>query len=263
MTFLAEDWTIVLFATAGVGDFVENAIRGIERCGIHPALVHVVFPSNAKSELVDLTRRFGATPRVLEELIGPADVRKMPDQYINYGTPEFNRLMSVRFRIIRAMLREGRRIVAADIDVAWLRNPLPYLSAVSSRYPWACQTEASADFPPNFCVGFFALHPAPECLELIDTHIARFTADGKHPAMTIQQLFNQIIRENARYIPFIFPLPEALFANGLLYSSIGAKDNPDPVDMVARLQPFIFHSNFTIGLENKRRLLQHVGGWLV
>ena len=260
MTFGTEDWTIVLLATAGVGDFVENALGGIARCGINPALVQVVFPSNAAHELVGLIRKFGSRPRLLEELIGGAD-GEMPSRYVDYGTAEFNRLMMVRFRIIRAMLKEGRQIVAADIDVAWFRNPLAYLSKIMARYPWACQTEASAEFSPNFCAGFFAVRPAPESLELIDIHIERFSGD-RSPALTMQQLFNRIIGENPRFLPDIFPLPEGLFANGLLYPAITAKAAA-PVDMVARLEPFIFHGNYTIGLESKRRLLQYVGGWLI
>ena len=258
-----EEWGIVLFATAGLRDFVENALRGIERCGISPAFVHVVFPANAATELAHLTQLFGAKPRVLEDLIEGADVSEFPSTYVDYGTLEFNRVMRVRFRVIRAILKECKRVISADVDVAWLRNPLPYLSEVTVLYPWACQTEAVASFPPTFCLGFFAVRAAPECLQLIDAHIARFTTQREHQNLTMQGLFNQIIRESPEYLPSIFPLPEALFANGLLYSAIRVKDDAEPVAMVAQIQPFTFHSNFTIGIENKRRLLQHVGGWLL
>ena len=219
-----DDWMIVLFATAGVSEFIENSLQGIRACGIDPGLVHVVIPMNAADELSALVRKFGAVPRVLEDVISSDCIGNTLRGYVDYGTPEFNHLMRVRFRILRALLCETKRIISADIDIAWFRNPLPYLSKVLTRYPWACQTEAVAAFPPNFCVGFFALLATQECLELIDAHIAMFSSDRASPTLTMQQTFNQLIKDQPKYLSMLFPLPEALFSNGLLYSSIKARD---------------------------------------
>jgi hypothetical protein len=253
------EWTIVLFATCGLGDFVENALLSIQHCGIDLALVQLVFPLNAESELLSLAGRFGVRPRRLEELVDTgADA--MPTAYLDYGTPEFNRLMRLKFPVLRALLQEGRSVVYADVDVAWIRNPLPYLARVLEIYPWACQTEPFPAFPPDFCLGFFALRPDPRCIELIELHMARFMASDQ-PACTTQALFRQLMREQPKHLTHIFPLPEGLFPAGLLYATVQPRPD-EAVALAGALLPFIFHGNWTIGQENKRQLLKAAGAWL-
>ena len=259
MIDLAEDWMIVLFATAGLHDFVDNSLKTIKRCGIDPAIVNVVFPARAISEFFGFVSGLGAKPRILEEVIGDLELGEMPNAYVEYGTPEFNRLMRARLPVIRALSRECKTILCADVDIVWFVNPLPYLSEVLKKYPMAFQTEALPCFPPNFCAGFFALRCAPEGLDLIDAHIAEFSAASPY---TMQMLLNRIVEENPRYLFNIFPLPEALFANGLLHSAIATKD-VNPSNLVSLLQPFTFHANFTIGIENKRNLLRRIGMWQI
>jgi len=248
-----EEWTIVLFATRGLGAFLENALIGIERCGIDASLVQVILPANAECELRNLIKIFGARPRILEQLV-EAGTGDIPTAYLEFGTHEFNQLMKCRFSAIRAILEEGKRLVYADIDVAWLRNPLPYLFDVLNHYPWACQTEAYPIFPPMFCLGFYAVSATRETLELMSHVIA-----GMDPLkQSDQDVFNKILVENRKYLASIFPLPEGLFPNGLLYRAVD-RDKEPPVVMSEQLRPFIFHANCTAGLENKLRLLDHVG----
>jgi hypothetical protein len=255
-----SEWAIVLFATRGIADFVENALIGIERCGIDASLVQIVFPAGAERELLSLAKVFGARPRILEQLID-VEAADMPAAYVEYGSQEFNHVMKYRFPAIRAILAEGKRVLSADVDVAWLRNPLPYLSDVLDHYPCAFQTEASAVFPPSFCLGFFALSTAQKSLNLINHNIARYVGDELRRAVD-QTVFHEIIVENPQYLVDIFPLPEGLFPNGLLYRAVDAGEEP-PVPMPERLQPFIFHTNWTLGLQNKRRLLASVGAWFL
>lgn len=245
-------------ATEGLADFVESSLRGIRGCGIDPAMVHVVV-SEAAGALRRQIQQLGGTPRIAETLVDRRDAALMTKGYVNYGTPEFNRLMKLRFRIVSAMLDEGRQIISADVDVAWMRNPLPYLSEVLRQFPWAGQTEAEAKFPPNFCLGFFALRDDPRCRKLIEEHIAYF--DAAPDGVTMQGLFNQIVSDDPSVLEWIFPLPEGLFPNGLLQPLLTAEHSGRLDYVVGRVQPFIFHGNFTVGLEDKRRLLRHARAW--
>jgi len=57
-------------------------------------------------------------------------------------------------------------------------------------------------------------------------------------------------------------LSEGLFVNGLGYRSL--LDRPAAVaPLHGRLEPFVFHANWTIGLENKRELMKQTGTWLL
>lgn len=254
-----KEWAIVLFATRGLAAFVENALIGIKRCGIDTKLVQLVFPADAECELGPLVKTFGARPRILEQMV-EVNAGDMPAAYVEWGSQEFNLLLKYRLPALRTILAEGHRVIYADIDIAWLRNPLTYLSEILGHYSWACQTEPSEDFPPNFCLGFFALSAARESFEIIDLHIERNVGGAlKQPD---QILFRNIFVENPQRLADIFPLPEGLFPPGLLYRCVGSDEEP-PVPMTGRLRPFIFHANWCVGLESKRRLLTHAGAWFV
>ncbi len=250
---MAENWKIVLFATLGLSSFVRSALLSIKQCGIDLHRVQVVFPANAERELDVVAKSFGAHPRILEQLV-EVESSDIPVSYLEWDTPAFNRLMKYRFPALRAILAEGGQVIYCDVDVIWLRNPLPYLSSVLDRYTWACQTETFDEFPPHFCLGFFALSGRNQTLEIIDHHISRYQGDDQK---SDQMVFRDILLENPLYLAQIFPLPEGLFPIGLLYRSLDKRAEP-PVPMQATLEPFIFHANWCVGLENKRRLLAHV-----
>jgi hypothetical protein len=57
-------------------------------------------------------------------------------------------------------------------------------------------------------------------------------------------------------------LSEGLFINGLGYRNL--LDKPAAVaPLHGRLEPFVFHANWTVGLENKRKLMKQTGTWLL
>jgi Nucleotide-diphospho-sugar transferase len=255
---MSDDWTIVLFATAGLSRFVENALIGILQCRIDAGIVQLVYPESARNELDPVAEKYRVRSRILEETIG-VDAPDLPSSYVEWNTEAFNILMSYRFRVLRAILAEGKKVVVSDIDVAWLRNPLPYLSEVLRRYPWACQVEAKVEFPPNFCLGFYALRAAPDTIELIELNLTLMGARDVKPAD--QALFREILIDNPRFLAKVFALPESAFPSGLLYRSVASQD--DSVPIAGRMQPFIFHANWCVGLENKQRLLAHAGAWFV
>jgi hypothetical protein len=255
---ISDDWTIVLFATAGLTRFVENALIGILQCRIDAGVVQLVYPESARNELRPVAEKYRVRSRILEETIG-GEAPDLPSCYVNWNTDAFNILMSYRFRMLRVILAEGKKVVVSDIDVAWLRNPLPYLSEVLRRYPWACQVEAKAEFPPNFCLGFYAVRATPDTIELIELNLTSMSARDVKPAD--QALFREILIDNPRFLAKVFALPESAFPSGLLYRSVAGED--DSVPITGRTQPFIFHANWCVGLENKQRLLAHAGGWFV
>ena len=56
-------------------------------------------------------------------------------------------------------------------------------------------------------------------------------------------------------------LPEGLFLNGLGYRNLqNAHETPGPME--GELLPFVFHANWTVGIDNKRKLLAATGTWL-
>ena len=220
-----------MFVTKGLTSFVENALIGMKRCGIDTDLVLLVFPAESEVELGPLAKRYGARQRLLETLVD-IDIHDIPDSYVDWNTFEFNAFLKYRFPALRAILAEENRVVCADIDVSWLRNPLPYLSQVLDHHPWACQIEAIPEFPPHFCLGFFAVTAAPETMRLIDLHIARNVGEAMDRGD--QTLFREVLIENPHLFAKVFPLPESFFPTGLLNRSVGRWE-PPRVPMLGRI----------------------------
>lgn len=253
------EWKIVLFATRGLRPFVANALIGMTRAGIDPADVEVVIPANASSELEPVIARFGARARSVEALVQTV-LEDFPEHYSEFGSVPFNRLMCRRLPALRTLMTQCQRMLYADVDVSWLRNPLPYLTRVLDRYAWALSTEGVASFPPIFCMGFFAVRPCAATFALVDEHIARLVAEETRPEQTDQAILHQLISERPEYLSDVFPLPEALFPTGLLHRLLPGPLEKDP-GMEGLVEPFVFHANWSIGLDHKRELLRRTGTW--
>jgi hypothetical protein len=250
---------IVIFATRSMLGFAENAIRGIARCGIDPSIVQFVIPEKSRKIFDERFAPYPCRIRCIEDILHD-EIDLDSEEYHNWGTRQFNRLMRVRLPVVSRILAEHNcPVIHADADVAWLRNPIPYISGVLSVYPWTSQTEATAHFPPPFCMGFFAARPDPFCFDLMEQHAERLALAETDVNVTMQTLFQQMVAENPATLSRIFPLPEGLFPCGLLNPLF--LGGATKVRMVDQLQPFIFHANWTIGSENKQDLLRETRLW--
>jgi len=57
-------------------------------------------------------------------------------------------------------------------------------------------------------------------------------------------------------------LSEGLFVNGLGYRNL-LSEPAAATPMHGRLEPFVFHANWTVGLASKRELMTQTGTWLL
>jgi len=54
-----------------------------------------------------------------------------------------------------------------------------------------------------------------------------------------------------------------LFANGLAAKLMSTSDSSIEQLQMVKPQPMIFHANCTVGLANKKKMLQKTGNWLL
>jgi hypothetical protein len=71
------------------------------------------------------------------------------------------------------------------------------------------------------------------------------------------------VDRNVDLVNNIFPLSEILFANGLTAKLMSTTDSDLEKIQMVQPQPMIFHANCTVGLENKKKMLQKTGNWLL
>ena len=187
----------------------------------------------------------------------------MPQRYAHYGSPDFVAINWMKVRYLRWLLRQHRHVVYADVDVAWLGDPLWYLQSVARHYPLAFQTEGVRQFPPVLCWGFASIKATDVSRRLLDTMLDRH---DKRPsgsaALDEQVVCNAIVAEDPSWISQIYALPEGLFLSGLGFRGLLAEPAA-AAPMHGELNPFTFHANWTTRLNNKRALMAQTGTWLL
>ncbi len=260
MSVKQSDWTILLTATAGLEDFTLNAVLGIQQTGISLKDVVLVVDEVTAAAYSNIPL-FGACAIHTYDQALPSYKVDLPADYAVYGTSSFSHVMSFRIPIILRLLDQGRNLLFADVDVAWLRNPLSYLDEVLKHFPMAMQTEAVPVFPPVYCMGFMALAPRSETVTLLKSFQKEFIDDRLlNSSTSMQATFHRLLRESPSLSKDIFPLPESQFPNGLLHGLINNKSESNEL-IESDVKPFIIHANFTRGLDNKRAILRKCGAW--
>jgi len=259
----AED-AIVLVVSKGLADFVRNALLSIRRAEVSQCDVCLAFPANALPEMEAASAGFPQVVCVPLEEVRPNDYSAI-EQYENYGNAAFARFTVSKWAAIRFLLNAGyRRVTYADVDVAWIRNPLPLLRRVLQIFEVAAQTEGTEHFPPAFCTGFMSWRKSNFTLRFLEQLERLHAATVEKEATAHDQIvLNRLIAGSPSLTQHIFTLSELLFANGLVARALAGHDATLDRILAGRIAPMIFHANWTVGLERKRLLLKQTGNWLV
>lgn len=257
-----ENTIIAMIATLGVGDFLHNALLGLQASGIDTRIVHVACPDNDRAQIEVILRGFGAHTISLDGFCDlPAG--SFPRQYAEYGSRDFIAINWAKLRYLLSLLERHRHVVYADVDVAWLRDPLWYLQFIARHAPLAFQTEAVSQFPPAWCWGFVSMTACDETRSLLNELLRRRDHRPAHAAeFDDQATCCALVAEDPSWMSKVYPLPEGLFINGLGYKGL-LKGEPPAAPLQGELSPFTFHANWTVGLENKRALMRQTGTWLL
>lgn len=257
-----ENTIVAMVATQGVKDFLNNALRGLANAGIDPRIVHVARLESDCGSIDPILAQFGAQSVPLEQFCDSAS-SVAPQEYAEYGTVPFKIINWAKVRYLRWLLERHRHVVYSDVDVAWLADPLWYLQSVARQFPIAFQTEGVRRFPPVFCWGFMAARSCESTMKLFNDLLAQHEATPPGANMVDEQAAcEEIMESDPRWLSEIYPLPETLFLNGLTYRALVDGTAP-AAEMHGTLSPFTFHANWTIGLANKRALMEQTGTWLI
>jgi hypothetical protein len=258
---MAESSIIALVVTKGMGDFLSNALSGMTRVGIDPRTIHVARPDNASGEIDPILSAAGVRIHSFYEFSQSA-VAATSNAYADYGTRTFIEINWCKVHYLRWLLKRHDHVVYADVDVGWIADPLPYLRSVSKFFPMAFQTESQPRFPPVLCWGFLSLKRCFATrwfLRAVQKFHRALPPDS--PSVNQQELCTMWLAEHPQWIEKIYLLPEALFLNGLGYRNLISAPTTTAT-MTGTVTPFIFHANWTVGLEDKRALMRQTGTWV-
>ena len=254
-----EATIVAMIANLGAEALLENALVSLTRAGIGAHIVYVARPDSSGSVIDPILRKFGAHG-ISFSAFGDTEPVGLGRTYADYGSLDFVAINWAKVRYLRWLLDKHRHVVYSDIDVVWLSDPLWYLQRVAEHFPLAFQSEALRQFPPVLCWGFVSLVASAISRGLLDEMLLRRQLAIGH--LTDEQtLCNAIFAGDPAWLTRAYALPEALFINGLGWKALAVDEPKVPIH--GKLAPFIFHANWTIGLESKRALMARVGAWML
>ena len=80
------------------------------------------------------------------------------------------------------------------------------------------------------------------------------------PMVDEQKTLDAMITTNPGLLGHVYLLPEGLFVNGIGYRTLLSE--PTAVTpLLGKIEPFVFHANWTVGLASKRELMAQTGTW--
>jgi hypothetical protein len=250
---------LLLMYTSSFKEFLENVLQNLMDISLSGCEVRIMAPSRDKDELLELVKKYNLpiyvdTERALDKISG-----SRVGSYV-FGTPCYNQFMHQKVLFIQRNLHIYRHVIYSDLDVAWLRNPVPHLNEIHKEHSFAFQSEAQSVCRKILCFGFVSIRSSVISRYFISSLVKNLKPSGSLALHeSDQEALNRLHQTSRYFYRTVYVLSEALFPNGLGYK-LFAKDDED-TQLTQKLEPYIFHANFVVGLPKKRYLLQKYGNW--
>jgi|688.fasta_scaffold213222_2 hypothetical protein len=253
-----HDLAILLVYSSGYKEFLVNILRNFEEISIPDITVKILAPPSQLSELVKIKDK-SFLNITIEPNIHLDQIFSDGNRAFDFDTASFNLTMQQKVLFIERSLREYKYVIYSDLDVAWLRNPLPLLLEILKEFDFAFQSEVQASAKPVLCFGFAAIRSTIFSRFLFKKLSKLVTSGSAAKPIVDQVVLNEFYNENRLFRKRLFPLSEGLFPNGLLYK-IFVKNEDDHL-LANQLQPFIYHANFLVGTTEKANFLSKYADW--
>ena len=161
----------------------------------------------------------------------------------------------------RDYLKQGYQVFCSDLDIVFLKNPIPYLKKMSRGYNIIFQNDYAEYDNGNevslFCTGFYFVNPSPLTVKLFDREVNIFKQLNKINLKgtydeSDQNYINIKLKQKRFNKLQIKMLDKDIFPNGWWWLKNHSNLNPD-----------IIHYNCISGIENKIREMKKYNHWLI
>ena len=125
----ADGILVPLFANAAFLPFLKNLLCSMRRLGVGNWFV--IAMDNATCPGL----QSGGFLTEAHACVEPYQTRPLQTADAKYGTAPFWRLVVQRPLWVRWLLMQGYSVLQCDVDVVWVRNPLPHLSSAQVQAP--------------------------------------------------------------------------------------------------------------------------------
>ena len=105
------------------------------------------------------------------------------------------------------------------------------------------------------CWGFLSALSSNTTLKLLDATLWDYDARPTgQPQVDEQNTLDAMITKNPGLLGNVYLLPEGLFVNGIGYRHL-LNETAAVAPLQGKIEPFVFHANWTVGLADKRKLM--------
>jgi hypothetical protein len=171
-----------------------------------------------------------------------------------FGDRQFRSLMFQKTAIVKDVLDLGYLLLFQDVDLVWIKDPLPYfLTPSCQRFDaWFMYDGPNKIHAPlHVNTGFFWFNPTSKTIRLWNAVLMNYDlilASGSQ-----QMVVNQIIVGHLSKGLKVNILPEKDFANGHLFSITNTAKLPK--------DPYVIHCSWTSNLKHKIKKFKFAGLW--
>jgi hypothetical protein len=254
-----DNTVVVMVANAGVIELLTNFVCAARSRSIDINHI-VVFATDQEGERV-------AADLGLAVFYDEGLFQDVPTEHAGYyGDETFESLMQVKVISVHLCMALGYNVLFQDVDIVWMKDPLPYLQDTNRAGDFDCYFEddgaRSMRYAPWFAnSGFYYLRNNDRTKYLITSLL--YSADQIINHRSHQQVLTHILNDHSTQFGLtIKVLAKDLFPGGKSFHH----DKPYMLGwMKGELaeEPYMFHMCWTANKDDKLNYLQQMGEWFL
>jgi hypothetical protein len=227
-----------------------NSILNSTKSDVHIGYVNFSdiqeFASNPRVNLVDLSKEYA-------EL----EIRSGGNIYTGWNNDEFFKIVQMKWVLLQYMLDANFDfVIYSDLDVVWSLDAYTEIELGFEGRPDTSiqiQSFSRSISEPKLCMGFVAFRNDKISQEFLEVGGRRHADElMRNPRIGDDDVATMLYIE-ARYPNWLIELPQTTFPVGV---SINLFRGRSAFPGLRAQEPFIFHANFAVGLNNKILLMK-------
>ena len=244
---------IVMVANEGVVDLLLNFICSSEAAGVKAADI-VVFVGT--KEVVPLIENMGASA-----IYSPA-LGSMPQRAAGgYLDDTFSRMMWFKTTSVYLAVRAGFNVLFQDVDLVWMKNPIPYLKAIDSDISFMDDGARTPRYTPFFVnSGFFFVKYNQRTLYFQEKMLKSGPSEIGYTHSHQSVLIRHAAEAHHSFGMKIYLLDRELFPSGQAYHE---KKNFIKKIVEHTYMPYVFHMCWTSNRVDKVKYFKEIGLWYI
>jgi len=187
---------------------------------------------------------------------------KVEGKTSEYNNSSFNFIVHKKLKITKEALMENKIVFCSDLDIVFLRNPLPRMTELIKTYDIIFQSDYSGEGDsikqwgykkrnPQICTGFFMVKPSPLTIDLFDPE--NYTLKSKNVKCD-QAYINEKLRLVPKYEKLkIKVLSLDYFPTGSYWYNFHKR----------KIKPFVIHFNWLRSFKQKINKMKLEKLWII